>query len=442
MKHYFSSPIALLVAVVILMSAGYSFYYHDRPRVDAKAYDSIGWNLARGLGYVEHEQNAGNPRGDDAIVRVGPGYQFFLAGVYTLFGHHVWVVWILHALLRGGTVYLVYALTRFFLHNEKPALLAALLVGFSPDLIVINGLLLTETLFLFLLIAAVYGTIRLVSSDISATRLSVVGSGFLWACAVLTRPVALVPLFATVGILLFRRRWRDTVLIVVMPLLLVGSWSYTMTQRYDHFIITTTAGWYDIWVGNNPEATGGFEKSVAIQDFRDVTHDSTVLERVGREKYFEFLFYQPFQFLELQWRKTALYVSSIRPGGYWIHLLAHPWDMRVTLAASLVWTLILFAGGLAGGYRWFRERRDVASRLFLFFAVLQPLAVIPIIVETRYRYAFFPFLAICTAYFIMTYRPKVSLRALGFALVFLGTATLYDLWYNFGDIIEKIGRVL
>lgn len=441
MKHYFLSPIAIGVMIVTLVSAAYSFYYHDRPRVDAQAYDFVGWNLARGLGYIENERNAGNPRADDAIVRVGPGYQFFLAGIYKIFGHHIWIVWILHALLRGATVYIVYAMTRF-LFRENAALLAALLVGFSPDLIVINGLLLTETLFIFFLVAAVYSTLRLISPDISATRWSWVGVGLLWACAVLTRPVALFSLLATVGVLLFHRRWRDAALVVLMPVLLVGSWSYAMTQRYDHFILTTTAGWYDIWVGNNPEATGGFEKSPVIQDFRDITYDSTVLDRVGREKYFEFLFQQPLQFLELQWRKTTLYVSSMRPGGYWIHLFAHPWDMRITLGASLVWTFMLFAGGLAGGYLWLREKCDVVSRLFLFFSVLQPLAVIPIIVETRYRYAFFPFLAILSAYFIMTYRPKLSLRALGFACTFLGIATLYDLWYNFGDIMEKIGRVL
>ena len=143
MKQYFLSPIAIAVIIVTLVSAAYSFYYHDRPRVDAQAYDFVGWNLARGLGYIENEQNAANPRADDAIVRVGPGYQFFLAGVYSMFGHHVWIVWILHALLRGATVYFVYAITRFFLHNEKASLFGAFLVGFSPDLIVINGLLLT-----------------------------------------------------------------------------------------------------------------------------------------------------------------------------------------------------------------------------------------------------------------------------------------------------------
>src|SRR3989338_5265777 len=442
MKQYFLSPIAIAVIIVTLVSAAYSFYYHDRPRVDAQAYDFVGWNLARGLGYIENEQNAANPRADDAIVRVGPGYQFFLAGVYSMFGHHVWIVWILHALLRGATVYFVYAITRFFLHNEKASLFGAFLVGFSPDLIVINGLLLTETLFIFFLVGAVYSTLRLISSDISATRWAWIGVGLLWACAVLTRPVALFPLLVTVGVLLFHWRWRDAALVVLMPLLLVGSWSYAMTQRYDHFILTTTAGWYDLWVGNNPEATGGVEKSPVIQDFPDVTYDSTILERVGREKYFEFLFNHPFQFLELQWRKSTLYVSSMRPGGYWIHLFAHPWDMRITLAASLVWTLMLFAGGLAGGYLWFREKRDGTSRLFLLFAIAQPLAVIPIIVETRYRYAFFPFLAVFAAYFVATYVPKVSLRILGFVFVFLGTATLYDLWYNFSDIMEKIGRVL
>ena len=36
-------------------------------------------------------------------------------------------------------------------------------------------------------------------------------------------------------------------------------------------------------------------------------------------------------FLELQWRKTALYFSLIRPTGFWIHLRDAPWQRFFTL---------------------------------------------------------------------------------------------------------------
>ncbi|GEM_PF-738046 len=460
MRRYFSSPIAIGIIVVTLVSAAYSFYYHDRPRVDAQAYDRIGWNLARGLGYIEVEANAENPRADDAIVRVGPGYQFFLAGIYALFGHHIWIVWILQAILRGATAYLVYKLAQLLfshglvsLWQDRAALIAAALFGFSPDLIVVNGFLLTETLFLFLLMAAVYGSIRLLDDSAENTQKGMIyatGIGLLWAFAILTRPVAILAFAVVVFMLGYHKEFKQAAAVLLAPLLLVGAWSAFVTARYDHFVLTTTAGWYDMWVGNNPQATGGFEKSPEIQAFRDITHDSTVLDEIGREKYFEFLATQPLQFFELQWRKTALYFSLMRPGGYWIHIIDHPWDLRITLGSSLVWTFLLFAGGLSGAWLFWRRRKDNASRAFLAFAILQPLAVIPIIVETRYRYALFPFLVIFAAYFVMLFfsggwhasKENGLRKAFATILIFLGICAGYDFWYNFGDIISKLDRVI
>ena len=240
----------------------------------------------------------------------------------------------------------------------------------------------------------------------------------------------------------------QVIAVVLFPILLVGSWSAIMTARYDHFILTTTAGWYDMWVGNNPEAEGGFIKTPEIQAFRDQNYNSTVLEKVGREKYFEFLTEQPLSFLELQWRKASMYGSLMRPGGYWIHLYAHPWDLRITLGASALWTAILFVAGIAGAFlAWTFHRKDFRMRLFLVLAIIQPLVVIPIIVETRYRYALFPFLAILAAYFGVSYVRSLVPRALLYKAAGIATALIlvftgYDLWYNWEDISQKIDRVL
>jgi 4-amino-4-deoxy-L-arabinose transferase-like glycosyltransferase len=462
MRVYLKKPLSLLIIAVVLVSGAYSFYYQDRPRVDAQAYDKIGWNLARGLGYIEDERHADMPEEDDAIVRVGPGYEFFLAGIYSIVGHKIWVVWILHAFLRGASVFLVYVIARQVFRRGPPmsgideqsshahtiGMIAATLFGFSPDLIVINGLLLTETLFLFLLLLSVYATFWLFhEEEVCMSRKALYG-GFFWALTILTRPIAAVPLLIVFGILFWRRNIMQGIAVVVFPVLLVGSWAAVMTARYDHFVLTTTAGWYDMWVGNNPEAEGGFIKTPEIQAFRDQNYDSTVLDKVGREKYFEFLTEQPFSFLELQWRKSSMYGSLMRPGGYWIHLYARPWHLRATLGASAIGTALLFIGGIAGGLlAWILRRKEFSMRLFLAFAIVQPLVVIPIIVETRYRYALFPFLAILTAYFSVSYIKNLVPRkllyqtigiALGMVLIFTG----YDLWYNWEDITSKIQRVI
>ncbi len=431
MMKLFDSKLFVLTAVVVLISAAYSFYYHDRPRVDAEAYDAIAQNLAGGYGYIEQRANAPQPEHDDAIARVGPGYEFFLAAVYKIFGHRIWIVWILHALLRGASVVLVYAIARMlFPHQERVWLFSAGLFGFAPDLIVVNGLLLTETLFLFLFLSAVYTSLRFFQ-DTSKQALA----GLLWALAILVRPVAILPFLSALAIFLRRRRFLASVLIFLPALILIGPWSYYMSARYDSFILTTTAGGLDLWVGNNPDAAGGFVKTPEIQEVRNTFH-SVEFSRIAWQKYREFLWETPLQFLELQWRKTAIYFSLARPTGFWIHLAGYPSQRLVTLLVSGAWTAALMIGGIAGAFLFWKEHKNTTHRLFIAFAILQPLSVIPFIVETRYRYALFPFLAIFAVSFFKS-RP-IHWRVFAGVCCVLFLCTAYDVWYNWGDIINKL----
>lgn len=435
-----SRNIILLSIAVVIASGVYSFYYHDRPRVDAKAYDRIAQNLAEGYGYIEHRANADHPEQDDAIVRLGPGYQFFLAGIYKIFGHQIWAVWIIHALLRGASVILLFLITKkLFPDSDVIPLAASFLFGFSPDLIVVNGLLLTETLFLFLLILSVYTTLTALEGE--RVRLRIVAlAGIFWSLCILTRPVALLPLLLICVLFIWRRQWKEVTIFLLGAILLIAPWSVFMSLRYDTFILTTTAGGLDIWVGNNPQAAGGFTKTPEIQAVRDNLH-SVAFTRLALQKYKEFLVQDPLSFLELQWRKTSIYFSLMRPTGFWVHLAAYPWDRLVTLLASGLWTAGLFVGGIAGAFLVLREKwNSSAIRLLFGFAILQPLAVIPLIVETRYRYALFPFLAIFAAYWFYTrpFRWKALKVALGILIIF----TAYDAWYNWIEIMSKVKQAL
>ena len=69
----------LLIFSALVFGAGiaYSFYFKITPAIDARAYNDIAWNIAQGNGYRE---SADVPfEKDNSIVRVGPGYEFFLA---------------------------------------------------------------------------------------------------------------------------------------------------------------------------------------------------------------------------------------------------------------------------------------------------------------------------------------------------------------------------
>ena len=76
----------LIVFFSGLLSLVYSFYFKIAPVVDARVYDTIAVNILEGGAYKEDLSKS--YEFDTAIIRVGPGYEFFLAGIYYLFGHH------------------------------------------------------------------------------------------------------------------------------------------------------------------------------------------------------------------------------------------------------------------------------------------------------------------------------------------------------------------
>jgi 4-amino-4-deoxy-L-arabinose transferase-like glycosyltransferase len=434
--------LGLLLVAIFAVSFVFSLYYQIRPTVDAKAYNNIAWNLARGYGYVEHERNAATPATDDAIVRVGPGYEFFLAGVYSALGHHIWIVWLLQALLRVGTAYVLFRIVLLLFNNnsgrESIALLAGAIFGFIPDLIILNGMLLAETLFITSLVFALYASFR--ALDKSTASLS---ASLWWGVSALVRPTALIfTLFYSAYAYITKRRAGIVVVALLFPVLLLGAWSLRNSLLYRTPLFTTTAGAYALWVGNNPDATGGFDKTLEIQAIRDQNH-SVELSKIGMRKYFEFLREEPVQFVMLQIRKTSMYFSVLRPSGFWFYVSERPVDRLLTLLLSSVATGFLFIMGGAGMYVYAR-RREKYHWFLISVALLQPLTVIPTYVETRYRAPFFPFLALFAAYLIYLLwqqhkeHAPLLFRALFFSSILIMLLTLGDSLYSYDIIVERL----
>src|SRR5574341_463665 len=72
-------------------SLSYSFYFQIEPIVDARAYDNLAWDIAQGKGY----------EAVSSIARPGPAYEYFLALIYYIFGHHYEAVWIFQEIGRA-----------------------------------------------------------------------------------------------------------------------------------------------------------------------------------------------------------------------------------------------------------------------------------------------------------------------------------------------------
>lgn len=224
-----------------------------------------------------------------------PGYPFFLAFFIWLFGDNARALAAARyaqALLMVGSVYLTWRLGKQ-LAGRWGGLGAAALVAFYPPLVLINGLLLTETLFtfLFLLFANLW-----LSTPLERPRCSLV-LGALSGLATLVRPTGFL-LFAAAATwlvaTLLRRKfldkltWLAFISLVVAFCLVLTPWWVRNALVFHRFIPFTASGgnplllgtyvnlegikygWHPSWpVGKDPMATGQLHTALALKRLKE-----------------------------------------------------------------------------------------------------------------------------------------------------------------------------
>jgi len=138
-----------------------------------------------------------------------PGYPALLA----LLGNNLVLLVVVQAVLGGLTVVLL-ALLGARLFSPTTGLIAAVLLAVDPASIFYSGVVMTETLFLVLLVAATY--LFVVRREWAA--------GLLLGGAVLTRPIAMLVFGPYAVALAVRRRWLRLAALLGMFALLPGLW--------------------------------------------------------------------------------------------------------------------------------------------------------------------------------------------------------------------------
>ena len=119
---------------------------------DMFTYDYTAWNLVQGLPVTgETGLNGYHPL--SASTYYYPGYTYFLAGVYRVFGHNRAAARLVQAVVGTATVGLVF-LVGYLSFGRRPGLVSALLTAVYLPLVYYTGLLLTETWFNFLEMAS------------------------------------------------------------------------------------------------------------------------------------------------------------------------------------------------------------------------------------------------------------------------------------------------
>lgn len=185
---------------------------------------------------------------------VAPGFPVFLSVFYAFGNTPDLFIKLIQVLISSGSVLLLYAVCQSFF-SKRTALLSALSLALYLNHIAYCSLLLTETLFTFLLLLFVWLGTRKPSGAIH------VSGALVWAVMILIKPQAIV---LGACILLFHLLVRKITLQKVafqtaIAILLVCGWMYRNQLRMGAFIISSN-GPVNIFIGNNEKATGKYEE--------------------------------------------------------------------------------------------------------------------------------------------------------------------------------------
>lgn len=433
-KHRLIAIILLLGFVVTL---SYAFYFHIKPSVDAKAYDSIAWSMVQGTGYTETT----SPLPDSAIGRLGPGYEFFLAAIYWVFGHQLWVVWIIQSILHTASAFIVYRLIRRLYFNdnsEKFAVLGAGFYIFFIDLLEFPAMLLTETLYLFLVLLGINFALSMWEKP--ALR-NVLATSALFTLALLVRPPVTILMLVAIGFLMSRQLWRYAVIFAVTAVIMLTPWTVRNYLKYQRFIVTSAILGYDVWVGNSPESKYIGELTATEEIDRYTAEEGLfAANERGTREVLNLAFKHPWEFIKLQLTKTSIYFSAARPAAFWFHLSGTFQLLTVIFSSSFAF--VIFAFGLSGLWLYIKKR-DLISRMMTLATLAAPAGIIWIVAETRYRYQIYPMMIILGVLFLAELlkdwrKYKTTIIAAAFII---SANTAFDAITNIPRVFERFNRL-
>lgn len=227
---------------------------------DPVLYSILAEHLANGDGYTYGDQP------DQGVTAYyPPGYPLALAAVLwtvrlvadaSAFDVAVW----LNVVLSLATIVLVFALGRR-LAGVGVGLVAAACWALWPNLVFHSGVVLTETLFLFLLVLALLLALGAPEAAARPGVARLVAVGVVFGLALLVRPVSAVlgPVFVVLWWRAGARAalWRLALLGAVTVAVLVP-WSVRSTLAMDAPVLLSLNVGDNLCIGHNPDADGGF----------------------------------------------------------------------------------------------------------------------------------------------------------------------------------------
>lgn len=304
-----------------------------------------------------------------------PGFPLFLAACRALFGDSTLAARLAQVALGVGSVALVERLARSVGLSPRAALIAAALAAVDPFAIGFTVLLLSEALFLPLMLGFLWGLAIVWAAGGTGKALT---AGAAAGAAVLVKPsfAPFLPLVLSAWFLCGSRRIAlpGALAITIGFAAIMAPWWARNAQVYGRFVGTALWGGASLYDGWNPAATGASDmRFLDAPEFRDL--DEVAQDRTLNALAWRFAREHPGRVLEL---------AAIKLGRYWSPWLnAEGFRAAWLMVGSSLWSLPIFALILVGAWE---RRRDARALALLLGPILCFAAIHAVFVgSVRYR---------------------------------------------------------
>jgi 4-amino-4-deoxy-L-arabinose transferase-like glycosyltransferase len=413
----------ILLAALVIRLAFVAATPDFELRHDAVDYDRHARSIALGDGF-SYSRRPWRP-----TAFRPPGYPYFLGGVYWVAGvaplpraERIEPARIANALLGTVAVALI-GVVAAQLWGRRVALIAMALGAVYAPLILVGGSVMSETLFVMLLLGALAAVLQ---HRRSAHRYRwALLAGVLGGLTVLTRANALVLLLPLAVAVWDARPWRawralaPPALLVVTALLVVSPWTIRNAVVFDEFIPVSTqlgsalAGTYNDQARNDSDNPASWRSIRHIPEYRELWRaipdtPEPEVERELRRRSLDYIGEHPFYVAEVAFWSTARMLDVT--GLDWSRHTAFTIGIDSPWAVIGVFCFWIFALLALAGCFTARARR---TPWFVWAVpVLVYLSVVFLVVETpRYRTGIDPFVVLLAALAVTAGYERARLRA-------------------------------
>jgi SAM-dependent methyltransferase len=374
----FFFALALRLAYVLPLSTG---------ALSPDAYDwiSIATGIVQGSGF------GGTAR--------APGFAYFLAFIFAIFGKSILAVRIAQSLLGALTCVLIYK-TGKRLFSEGTGRIAAILLSFYPYCLAYTGDVLSETFLTFMIAAAVFYSVK--TSQEQGWK-NIVITGVLFGLTGLTKSTTL-PFFLLACAWLWwnTKSFRTGFLVGVCTLAAIMPWSLRNYFHYDNsYIMPVNTPWCQLYGSSCDTAFW----SETIGEF-DRPQDDKLTEPAIPEDW-PYLFSLPIPERDRICKKKALDWISENPDKFYslcylrfrhfwrlYPMMAYPWQKYAAKATSGVYIPLALIGLLLSIKQF--KKTSLLIALFASYTLVHLFFVVVL----RYRVPIDPFVILMAAYTI------------------------------------------